>query len=137
MDIEVRYRRRKGGDPDAPAPHLWVCVIGPNGDENLVEGLVDTGADTTILPWRHVADLGYDPAELVPVDVALASGTGWAYKATTGCRAWVLGLERYPFELKPWFVEGDLALWGRADFMLPFGVTFVEAAQAFSLRAAA
>src|SRR5690348_4647890 len=52
------------GADDHPRPFLWLIVRGPRGAEELVQFLIDTGADFSVLPLGYASLLGYEPEEL-------------------------------------------------------------------------
>lgn len=78
-------------------PYLWLVLTGPyGGEEILISGLVDTGADRSVLPIDYAQTLGYKVDDLAPA------------------------------EIKPLFVAGLNALWGRADLMMNFAISVSE-----------
>ena len=136
MDYPVRYRDPLGNiGSEIARPYLWVHVVGPNGRQGPIYGLIDTGADNTVLPLDYAELMGYQPAELTIEDANQVTGSTQVFKAGRECVAWVSGLEPYHFPLRPWFVDGASPLWGRMDFMLAFQIEFDEAARTFVLRA--
>jgi aspartyl protease len=89
-------------------------------------GLVDTGADRSVLPIDFAEELGYTVDDLEPREVSQVEGSASALgsqKALPGIR------RRSPdtrFEIEPVFVAGLNALWGRADLMMNFKIGVSE-----------
>lgn len=123
-------------DGDTPRPYLVMEVTGINGSKGAVMGIVDSGADTTCLPFGYASLMGYDSTLLVEESFTQASGSGVAYRATKPCVARVPEIPDVEIEIFPQFIQGaDMVLWGRMDFMKVFEVTIREAMQTFVITA--
>jgi hypothetical protein len=91
-----------------------------------ISGLVDTGADRSVLPIDYAEELGYAIDDLAPVDVSQVEGTASAWIAKKPCQAFVDGLPDIKFEIEPLFVASLNVLWGRADLMMNFKIGVSE-----------
>jgi hypothetical protein len=96
------------------------------GEPVPVSGLVDSGADKTVLPIDYAELLGYSDDELERVEVGQVEGSVSAWDSKRPCRASVAGLSSVEFEMQPIFVATLDALWGRADLMGTFVVSIAE-----------
>lgn len=99
-----------------------------------ISGLVDTGADKSVLPVDYAEILGYKVDDLVPVEVGQVEGSVSAWEARKPCEAFVSGAEAVKFEVSPLFVATLNALWGRSDLMITYEVSVSEKAQELTLR---
>lgn len=115
-------------------PFLWLDLVGPNGSVR-TQGIVDSGADFSCLPYGYASLLGYQPADLTELQGTQVQGAMTLYRAATPIRALLPGdMPRNTFELHPNFVENaDMILWGRLDFFRVFSVVFTETMQQFTL----
>lgn len=116
-----------------PRPYLWLQLQGPNGKGGPALGLVDTGADMSVLPLGYAPLLGLGPKDLEPLEIHGVGGQVDTYRPREPFSAWIGGLEHVPIPLQPAFIEGSDALWGRSDFMSIFGVVVDESRQELSL----
>jgi hypothetical protein len=115
-------------------PYLWVTLVDRDGQGQIpIIGLVDTGADKSVLPLDYAGLLGYSQDELEQKDVNQVEGSAEAWEAQAPVVAFVNGLEEVQFEIAPLFVATLDALWGRADLMQTFAVTVFDAAQQLTL----
>jgi hypothetical protein len=115
-------------------PYLLLTLIGLNpGQEIMVSGLVDTGADRSVLPIDYAEELGYTVDDLAPVEVGQVEGSASAWLAEKPCEAFVDGIPSIRFEIEPLFVASLNALWGRADLMMNFTVSVSERARELTL----
>lgn len=116
-------------------PYLLLTLIGrqPNR-EILISGLVDTGADRSVLPIDYAEELGYTADDLAPVEVGQVEGSASAWIAQKPCEAFVDGIPDIKFEIKPLFVASLNALWGRADLMMTYTVSVSEKDQELTLH---
>ncbi len=113
-----------------------MMVTGTNGQGSPVLGIVDSGADSTCFPYGYASLMGYDPSTLNPQTTGHAAGTALTYLGTMPASMVLPELPSLTVEFYPRFCEGlQFALWGRADFMAQFEVTFVQAEQRFLLTA--
>lgn len=98
-------------------------------------GIVDSGADSTSLPFGYALLMGYTDDTLTPEEFGQASGTnGIGFKATVPCTAVVPEIPDVTIEMLPLFVQGSqYPLWGRLDFMAKFDLTIQENQQQFSI----
>lgn len=111
-------------------PYLFVHVTGPRGHARMIPGLIDSGADRTVLPAGFAPLLGYGRSDLVHVEGSHVAGSMSMSEASRPSTAYVPELPDHPFEMNPFFVQGcQQALWGRADLMLRFDVTISESRQ--------
>lgn len=112
-------------------------MVGPGEAVFPIEGLLDTGADTSVLPLPFAGLLGYAPRDLEPRTVQQVVGVAEAWTVTAPCSAVIAGAPDHQFGLRPFFIEGaQQALWGRTDVLRAFDVTVSERSQAFSLAPA-
>lgn len=58
VDYSPEFVARRNG---TVRPYLWIRVTGPNGRGAVIRGLVDTGADTCVLPLDYAHAMGYTP----------------------------------------------------------------------------
>lgn len=90
-----------------------------------LRGLVDSGADSTVLPWGYPQMLGFTVADLREDRGQQVLGEMHTYRSVWPVRAVLPGLEKMPFDLEPVFVPGArTVLWGRLDFMRHWDVLF-------------
>lgn len=128
----VPYR---AGPDGQMRPYLWLVLTGPHGGEEiLISGLVDTGADRSVLPIDYAQTLGYKIDDLAPAEIGQVEGSASAWTAQKPCQAYVDGISDVKFEIAPLFVAGLNALWGRADLMMNFGIGISETRQELTLR---
>lgn len=115
-------------------PYLVLHVTAPSGKSGNIWGLIDSGADATSLPLGFASLMGYRPTDLDQREAQQVSGKIDVWVPREPCRAELVGLPDYSFDLTPTFVDGSThALWGRADFFSAFGVEFDETARCFIL----
>ena len=120
----VPYR---AGPDGQMRPYLWLVLTGPyGGEEILISGLVDTGADRSVLPIDYAQTLGYKIDDLAPAEIGQIEGSASAWTAQKPCQAYVDGISKAKFEIEPLFVAGLNALWGRADLMMNFKIGVSE-----------
>lgn len=118
-------------------PYLLLTLIGLEPDQEVeILGLVDTGADRSVLPIDYAEELGYTVDDLAAVDVSQVEGTASAWVAKRPCEAFVDGLPDIKFKIEPLFVASLNALWGRADLMMAFTVGVSEKARELTLAPA-
>jgi hypothetical protein len=100
-----------------------------------VLGVVDSGADGTLLPKSMAAELGLDAAtDLVSTNEGSGGAGGTSFKTwttTSDITGRVVAFAPDGPELwgpvvtfRPVFADGELALFGRADFFRSFRITF-------------
>jgi hypothetical protein len=104
------------------------------GQEIMVSGLVDTGADRSVLPIDYAEELGYTVDDLAPVEVGQVEGSASAWLTKKPCDAFVDGIPDIKFEIKPLFVASLNALWGRADLMMAYTISVSEKHQELTLH---
>jgi hypothetical protein len=123
------------GSDGHPRPYLWLTLKGPRGGSEVpIVGLVDTGADKSVLPIDYAQLLGYKVEDLAPVEVGQVEGSASAWDAQKPCEAFVNGVASVKFEIQPLFVATLDALWGRADLMMTYVVSVSEKDQELSLH---
>lgn len=116
-------------------PYLLLTLIGHKpGQEIMISGLVDTGADRSVLPIDYAEELGYSVDDLAPVEVGQVEGSASAWIAQKPCGAIVDGIPELEFEITPLFVASLNALWGRADLMMAYTVSVSEKDQELTLQ---
>lgn len=115
-------------------PYLVLDVTGINGKSGRVLGLLDSGADRTVLPVGYAPLMGYTGADLDTTQGTQVGGSLTLRNAKTPAQAYIPEIPGLTFEIWPSFVQGcQTALWGRADFMRQFNITIMERAQQFVL----
>ncbi len=85
-------------------PYLALHVTGINGTSGRIVGLLDTGADTTLLPLGYASLMGYGPQTLTAATVGTAGAPADAHRADVPCAAQVVGIGDVALELHPVFV---------------------------------
>jgi hypothetical protein len=110
----------------------------------LIRGIVDSGADRTVLPLSLALRLGV--AHLLDrtpeVGLGLVGRAFPLWSASSPLHGWVVRADGSAwgprFRLRPLFADADVALLGRADFFRAFTITFQEHAEppVYSLEAA-
>jgi hypothetical protein len=105
-----------------------------------VAGLVDSGADGTLLPKALAPALGIDPTADLRPEPGGSGGAGgtsfptWTPRKTIQAQVFALlpgGVQPFGpvFVLAPAFAETGIVLWGRCDFFTHFRITFATDAQ--------
>jgi len=129
--VTLPYLAEYAGGPRRP--YLWLEIRGPSGVGGPVLGLVDTGADVSVLPLGYAALMGMTPKDLEPFEIHGIGGQVDTYRPKIPFPAWVVGLESIVIPMEPAFVDSSDALWGRRDFMSVFGVIVEESKSELSL----
>lgn len=115
-------------------PYLVLHVTGPGGAKGPIVGLIDSGADGTVLPLGYASLLGYGRSDLVAEPGAQVGGSVTMLRAQKPCDAVVPEMPDLGFEINPSFVNGcQIALWGREDLMQRFDVRIMERKKQFAL----
>lgn len=115
-------------------PYLFLHVTGLDGHGRMIPGLIDSGADNTVLPAGYAPLMGYTRADLDLLKGTQVGGSVTLRRATRPSTAYVPEFPDLAFEMTPFFVHGcQHALWGRADLMRHFDVTIRERHQQFLL----
>jgi Retroviral aspartyl protease len=124
-DLIVPYRDLGLGDA---RPYLVLTVTGPDGTKRgPIPGLIDTGADGTVLPAGYAPLMGYTAADIVGQQGTQVGGSVTMWRATRPSRAFIPEIPGVVFDLNPCFVQGSqIALWGRGDLMHHFEVSIAE-----------
>jgi hypothetical protein len=100
----------------------------------MIPGLLDSGADSTVLPVGYAPLMGYSGADLVFEQGTQVGGSVTLRRAIKPSKAYVPEFPELVFDVAPFFVDGcQHALWGRADLMRHFDVTIMERRQQFLL----
>ncbi|HEV2944374.1 MAG TPA: hypothetical protein VGX26_04600 [Solirubrobacteraceae bacterium] len=133
-ELVVAYRDLGLGEP---RPFLILNVTGPGGAKGPIAGLIDTGADGTVLPAGYAPLMGYSPADIAAQQGAGVGGSVTMHQATKPSKAVIPEIPDFEFEINPCFVEGcQIALWGRKDLMQHFDVKIMERKKQFALTQA-
>lgn len=103
-----------------------------------IQGLIDTGADISVLPLDYVVVLGFDHADIESGEDSLqVQGLVQTWHFTSPLSVVIGGLEKMPFELNPILVDGAIsALWGRRDFLRRWRFQHHEEDQMFAISPA-
>jgi hypothetical protein len=103
-----------------------------------VAGIVDSGADGTLLPLALAPRLGLDPQHDLLASQSSQGADGasfqtWRSRRPIRGQVFVPGatprMFGAPFELAPAFAQGNTVLWGRADFFRHFRIAFERHAE--------
>lgn len=118
--FKIRYRRR--GIPDA-VPRPWLKVGLVRGKDLSLLAIVDSGADTSVVPLSLAGSFGlmYDPSR-----VTVASGAGGLHQQYQATNNVTIRSEVGLVELRRPTLNPHLAilLLGRADFFEDHRITF-------------
>jgi Retroviral aspartyl protease len=131
-DLTVAYRDLGLGDS---RPYLVLTVVGPDGTkQGPIPGLIDTGADGTVLPAGYAPLMGYTAADIVAQQGTQVGGSVTMLQATRPSRAFIPEIPGVVFDINPCFVQGcQIALWGRRDLLHHFDLHLQERQKQFSL----
>ncbi len=99
-----------------------------------IVGIIDTGADTSVLPDGYRGLLGYDGRHLEAAQIQQVQGTASVHQATLAATCEIVGVSGFSFDMRPMFVPGaQNALWGRLDFLAACLLEVDEGSQTFTL----
>ena len=130
-DLVVAYRDLGLGEA---RPYLVLTVTGPTGKQGPIAGLIDSGADGTVLPAGYAPLMGYTAGDLKAEQGTQVGGSVTVYRANVSSQAFVPEIPGRVFDLNPCFVQGcQTPLWGRSCLMRHFDITIMETKQQFSL----
>jgi hypothetical protein len=119
-------------------PYLFMDVVGPGGQKGPILGLIDSGADATVLPAGYAPLMGYTPGDLVAQQGMQVGGGIVMWRATKAARAFVPEIPELVIDFRPCFVQGcQTALWGRKDLLHHFDVHIMERRKQFLLTPSA
>lgn len=122
--------------PGSPlSPGLPIVLHGPRS-RLPVYGLVDSGADETLIPYDLMSHLGISDNDCDVQQAGTASGTGQQYIWRKGPLKIELQQLGRSINVQGSFMQGlmpGLVLLGRSDFFSHFLVEIDERSQAFSL----
>jgi len=105
-------------------PYLVLQVAGPGGTQRL-QGLIDTGADATVLPYELASVLGYSADTLESTSVQQLTGSVEAFQSNIPAQAHLPGAPNDAFDLHPVFVPNCRSiLWGQGDLAKRFELVF-------------
>ena len=108
-------------------PYLVLELAGPSGRAERIHGLIDTGADSSVLPIELAALLGYHGDTLESPTLTQLVGSVEVARATIPISARLPHAPSDEFEITPLFVkECESVLRGRLDLMKRFDVFFAE-----------
>jgi hypothetical protein len=128
----VKFSYETGPDGQS-RPYLWLVLRVRQGATLKVRGLLDSGADVSLLDLEYARPLGVLEQDLQPVTTYGPSGPLEALRTTVAVDANLPGSVRPSVALHPVFVpRGMGARWGR-DLMLGYAVAFDERARQFTL----
>jgi hypothetical protein len=97
-------------------------------------GLIDSGADGTVLPAGYAPLMGYEPGDLEAQQGTQVGGGLTMLRAIKAARAFVPEMPDLVIDFKPCFVHGcQTALWGRKDLLHHFDVHIMERRKQFLL----
>lgn len=115
-------------------PYLYLDLRGPGDEAHTFRGLIDSGADWSVLPKGSEVLFGYSEADLVrQPDGHQVDGRLQLWRAPAPIEARVVGLNRL-FKLDPMFVRGATSiLWGRLDFLATYGLLLMQNSEHFAL----
>lgn len=129
----------------AGLPILRLAIDGPNGARDIA-GVLDSGADRTLLPMSVAASLGIPAEDLMPTDGG-SGGAGGLWFPTWALTYPLCARVVAPFDrgdelwgpdlaLMPEFAKHDdtVALFGREDVFCTYAVTFDQPASAFYIE---
>jgi Retroviral aspartyl protease len=94
-DLTVAYRDFGLGEP---RPFLVLVVTGPTGAKGSIAGLIDTGADGTVLPAGYAPLMGYTPADITAQQGAGVGGVVTMQHATRLSHAFIPEIPSFVFE---------------------------------------
>lgn len=115
-------------------PYLVLHVTGVNGRWGLIPGLLDSGADNTVLPIGYASLMGYTGDDLVAAQGTQVGGSVTLWNALKPSKAYIPEMADLVFDISPCFVEGCRnALWGRADLMQHFDITIMNRRRLFTI----
>lgn len=77
--------------------------------------------------------MGFRAEDLELLEIHGEGGQVDTYRPRDPIPRWVRGLEEIAVPMRPAFIEGGDALWGRRDFMAVFGVIVEESKAELSL----
>jgi hypothetical protein len=128
--LKFSYER---GQDDVFRPYLWLDVRTEGGHTTKVRGLLDSGADVSLMGVGYAEALGLAPGDFDEVSTRGPAGQVPGKQSRKIIYAILPGAGRRATELRPIFFEGGLgARWGR-DFMNDYRVAFDQPALQFSL----
>jgi hypothetical protein len=128
--VKFNYEPSRAGPS---RPYLWLKLHTESGPTLRARGLLDTGADITILDNGYLPALGLAPDALEPVGIDSPAGKLRGQRSRQVIWASLPGAPANQAPLRPIFIDADgEARWGR-DFMQIYAVAFDEETQQFSL----
>lgn len=130
MSLRAKFVYEPGLD-DVLRPYLWLDLRYGSGPTIRVRGLIDTGADVTVLDTELASALGIADQELRRDRFLGSSGFVDARRTTSPLLATLPG-ETQAALLTPVFIDGAQTLWGR-DLLNTYGIALDERAKQFSL----
>jgi hypothetical protein len=119
-------------------PYVTLQLRGPNGEPLTLIGLLDTGADFSMLPLDVAIELGVTTDVLRPTAVHQATGSATVQRAAEPIAARLVGTA-VEFPLEPMYAPGlgeeprDV-LWGRRDFLRHWDLWLSERNKRFDLN---
>lgn len=134
MATRVKVPYQAGPDGEM-RPYLWLRLTSDRGGEITTLGLLDTGADKTVLGTAYIDALGLRDVDLEPLQVETVHGSSSAWRALRPISGVLPDADELVVPLEVLFIDGvSIPLWGR-DFMRVYSVAVDEPAKQFSLFA--
>jgi hypothetical protein len=121
----------------ADTPIVRLAIQAPGEGRVVIAGVVDSGADCTLLPKSLATIIGTDE-DLEPTGGSEGAGAAWipTWKLPYTLKAQVAAVFAEPRGIEPWgpafdldpeFAKETIAMFGRADFFQAFAITFDQA----------
>jgi hypothetical protein len=130
----VKFNYEAGPDGN-PRPYLWLDLTTESGASIRTRGLLDTGADVTIMDAEYAQALQLDPGDLEEIAAQGPAGVVTARRSVAVVRATLPGAPEIVAPLYPLFTQDmPMPLWGR-DFMAVYSLALDQRALQFSLFA--
>ena len=134
VTTRVKFPYESGPDGNL-RPYLWLNLETEAGASIRTRGLLDTGADITVMDREYAQALRLGSDDLEVVSAQGPAGVMRAMRSVTMVRATLPGAPEIVVPLYPLFAEGmPTPLWGR-DFMAVYSPALDQRSLQFSLFA--